>query len=104
MSRLNKKSAGRRVRRFLAAIFGGVLMLLLRVPFVFPLSIAAWVTVPVFALWGLTGFAKACDGGICAGSRKWWLRTVLYLTGMALSVIVARIVVRVVCGPGGYPW
>lgn len=104
MSRLNKKGAGRRVRRFLAAIFLGVSMRLLRVPFIFPLSIAAWVTVPVFALWGLTGFAKACDGGISAGGRKWWLRTVLYLTGMALSVIVARIVVRVVCGPGGYPW
>lgn len=104
MSRLNKKSAGRRVRRFLAVIFGGVLMLLLRVPFVFPLSIAAWVTVPVFALWGLTGFAKACDGGISAGGRKWWLQTGLYLTGLTLSAIVAKIVVKVVCGPGGYPW
>ena len=44
MSRLNKKGAGRRVRRFLVVLFGGMLMLLLRVPFVFPLSIAAWVT------------------------------------------------------------
>lgn len=101
MSRLNKKGAGRRVRRFLVVLFGGMLMLLLRVPFVFPLSIAAWVTVPVFALWGLTGFAKACDGSICAGGRKWWLQTGLYLTGLTLSVIVARIVVKAVCGPGG---
>ena len=37
-----------------------------------------------------------------AGSRKWWLRTGLHLTGMALSVIVARIVVRLVFGPGFY--
>lgn len=61
-----------------------------------------WVFVPLFTVYGLIGILMAHADDISAEERMRYQKSGIYSIILAISIVIVRIVVRLVFGPGFY--
>lgn len=61
-----------------------------------------WVFVPLFTVYGLIGILMAHADDISAEERMRHQKSGIYSIILAISIVIVRIVVRLVFGPGFY--
>lgn len=61
-----------------------------------------WVFVPLFTVYGLIGILMAHADDISAEERMRYQKSGIYSIILSISIVIVRIVVRLVFGPGFY--
>lgn len=61
-----------------------------------------WVFVPLFTVYGLIGILMAHADDISAEERMSYRKSGIYSIIVAISIVIMRIIVRIIFGPGFY--